>query len=781
MPPFIAYDPLGPKPRAKIPDQEWEKHHEVLKSLYGSSKLERIMEIMKNEHGFNASARQYKQKFSNWRFAKNISKRDMKVIARKEGGRRARGKFESKIMCRGQEVSQKKLKRFRQDNANAEDILSPLAATPPYISVATPSECSPFSPGKDLMDEDFVDADVPEVNRPLNEQGFALMKQKMVHYAESMDHLHEPGGFSNTMHFSRSLGLEAFLDKIMILITGFLDFDDVVALGLTCKALYSLLKDEKVCELFLNNTIPQSKEALQARTRGRGYASAFWRVARRRLARRLGNPFAIINIGIAGSFLYCEGVVSYIVDDKIRILDLHNSASSEIVVSILDLMKQALSLTGGEIVPDDPIILYYSKSILSLFWAPISWDLVGYHGSWLIVINVETKQILATIHLGSTESIFARHNERYLYYGAKSARNWRISGFDLSTGASFGDEIEFSCRSSSEIGLNTCFETFNGYFYAVLSDSRWFSSDHNVSTYNCMRFPLDRPFEQSLEKTEFQSVFRRIPPPIPRVQRSLSLQKDDHWAYPKIIETRSRDNSVYWLNDNLFPIRFEDTPSGFNMPLSTALTRSPNSVRLITKGSEQCNSTSLGTVSKVQPSSPDALSGKIHVRYHSGAPSTFLGIASEMFLHSFEDHLTNSQWAQIKASTVPSIHPRDLRRLLSPKSAAINRPVRKISVDLWPPTNSTMHCDPDHDTPYGLLNSSSYFHCDIRFAVDERSILYQSYCRYGSIVFISFDPAIKLAGLKQWKPQRRSASAGESDLNQEEAAYISCFSDIIYT
>ena len=74
----------------------------------------------------------------------------------------------------------------------------------------------------------------------------------------------------------------------------------------------------------------------------RGYTSRLRRIAKRRQAVAMGFPYMVAPIAFGDAYLYCNGILCYVIDDKLRILDIHKSGEQEFVVSIPKLLLTAL-------------------------------------------------------------------------------------------------------------------------------------------------------------------------------------------------------------------------------------------------------------------------------------------------------------------------------------------------------------------------------------------------------------------------------------------------------
>ncbi|KAJ9312530.1 hypothetical protein DTO271D3_7232 [Paecilomyces variotii] len=131
---------MSTKP-SRIPDKNWEKHKQEIISLYleSGSTLERTMNCMFINHGFQASKNQYTRKLKDWRIAKNSKSSIWKYADRKLRSRAREGK-KSNILLHGTLQSRSKVQKeiarhvtFTSTFENMED-----ASTPEGITVFTP-------------------------------------------------------------------------------------------------------------------------------------------------------------------------------------------------------------------------------------------------------------------------------------------------------------------------------------------------------------------------------------------------------------------------------------------------------------------------------------------------------------------------------------------------------------------------------------------------------------------------------------------------------------------
>jgi len=147
----------------------------------------------------------------------------------------------------------------------------------------------------------------------------------------------------------------------------------------------------------------------------KGYASAFRRVTKRRLALNNASPFLCATVGFADSYLYRHGTLCYTLDDRLRILHLHGSGRNEFVVSIPDLLRDAAP-KGYDGQTGTFQILYCFHSIIGCIFTPIH-PKTPDQRALFIAFHVMTRLILVVRPIQSVRKKFARFNNKFLYLG----------------------------------------------------------------------------------------------------------------------------------------------------------------------------------------------------------------------------------------------------------------------------------------------------------------------------------------------------------------------------
>lgn len=177
-----------------------------------------------------------------------------------------------------------------------------------------------------------------------------------------------------------------------------------------------------------------SNEGEEAIKTHAGYSRSLRRVAKRHESLATANPFVVATIGFCDAFLYCKGVLCYTLDKSVRVIDLHSSAQHESVISIPGLLAEAVSEINNN---SEGIfqVLYYSDDIISCLYKTSGPDSTA----WLIAFRLQDRSILVVHELESVDKLFARHNDKSLYYGTHSElgtdgfKKWVIYGYEFET------------------------------------------------------------------------------------------------------------------------------------------------------------------------------------------------------------------------------------------------------------------------------------------------------------------------------------------------------------
>ncbi|KAM3071424.1 hypothetical protein ACMFMG_009022 [Clarireedia jacksonii] len=616
-------------------------------------------------------------------------------------------------------------------------------------------------------------------------------------------------------------GLIALPYEVLSNIIGNIDFEDVFNLGQTCQALKFLLTEESICKSVIQTKLPSSAEALSIKDVAGRSASALRRAAKRRTAFATASPYSVATLGFGDAYFYCNGVLCYTLDDRLRILDINNSAQDEFVVSIPAIVNHATAEaacnTSGLFE-----VLYYSDKIVSCVYKSTGLDA----NAWLISFSLEPRETIVVKELESTTKIFARHNGQFLYYGTHSEvgidghRKWAINGYDFESRQWFDKKVHLPDMVGSEIGSTICFEIHDGYFYALSNQTSFEVEEIDwTSFYHCVRFPLESPCIELLERTEDRTMWRRQHQegPIDDRWTNLRLDKDESTGKLRIIESRkewyygsSRSQRTYYTTPIIFPeLPYEkgdelDYSAGTSI-LSTTMDSSASAS--FQSGSSSTNNQPTSLTDHSESSDAYDLTGlpndpitrllkkcdnphhmlapprlpqythpgddgasnqtftltKSRLRHYDASSSTYLDIVDDPLPSDWQ----GKQRLRLRAGSrklgpplvYPSDHPLKAGLLCPPPSdldVALHRMYRYSEVTFWPPEQDPEMPDKGLDELYKLLNPPTHLG-NVEGTADERNLVYMTggFGRPQAIILISFDPAIKLAGLKRWGGMRR--------------------------
>lgn len=555
------------------------------------------------------------------------------------------------------------------------------------------------------------------------------------------------------------------------------------------------------------------------------------------------DPYIVAIVGFGDAYLYCKGVLCYTIDHTVRVLNLHHSYQYEVVINIPLLLKHAVreieDNTRGTFR-----VLYYSDKIISCTYKSSGTDSTA----WLIAFSIGKGRDLVVRELDSTDKIFVRHNDRFLYYGTHSEvgvdgyKRWVIQGYDFQKKTWFDHKIHLVDMVGSEIGSTICFEFHNEYFYAVSNQTSFEVEEIDwTSFYHCTRFPLNSPCEELLEKTENHRMWRRQHDegPIDDRWTSLRLDEDESTGELKIIESRkewamgsSRSQRTYYTTKIIFSPQFKDDYSHFGHGPLDLLSSSDSSATLFVSSSGSASTS--GTSAPMTSSSSHSMSNDLNLRDSTSIPAAskyLYGLSTlpndpilkllcpddnpnhmsppprrpeethpgndgsikpsvtlskcrmrhyhksaNAYLDLIDDpsptDWQGTQRIRLRAGSrklgPPLMHPcshPSKAGLLRPPSedlqTALQEMYREQPVRSWPVPQESPNSTADLDAVYALLNPPTHLG-NVEGTADERSILYVtgSSDQPQAIVFIGFDPAMKLVGLKQLGSLERKGRKG---------------------
>ncbi len=229
----------------------------------------------------------------------------------------------------------------------------------------------------------------------------------------------------------------------------------------------------------------------------------------------------------AESFLYVNGMLVYQLDKKLRILDLHGSSSTEVIVDIRLLLDDS--------IPGSRDTKKYKFRLVHFADGYLSCRYYRYEPTpqtWLLVFDIHDPSGARVVQqIDSAAKMFVRNSRDYLYYGTHSVgedgfRRWALRGYRFDSGTWFDGKIHLPNLVGSDIGSTLCFEILGNWFYALSSQATFEPEEMDwTSYYDCFRFPLDRPRPECMQMPLKPSLWRR---------KHASGPIDDRWSFIRL-------------------------------------------------------------------------------------------------------------------------------------------------------------------------------------------------------------------------------------------------------
>ncbi|KAK3377670.1 hypothetical protein B0H63DRAFT_222055 [Podospora didyma] len=336
--------------------------------------------------------------------------------------------------------------------------------------------------------------------------------------------------------------------ELTVFIVQYLDLADIYSLCLTCRRFRFLVQESAIAKTLLESKGPGSLEAKAARI-SKDYARELRRLFKRREAISSVSPFLVAIVAEAESWIYENGVLCYIADCQLRILDLHHSRGNEIIVSIRKLLDEAIEESHGSRKYTFQLV-YFAYDIVSCVYTHARPEQI----SWLVVFNCQEGRILTARRLESSFRIFVRNNDKFLYYGVHSeygrdGRYWVIRSFEIATCRWLEDQrLDLTEMVGFDIGSTVCFEIFDDYFYGLANQMALEVEQIDwTSYYTCFRFPLSQRGFQNIEEAPKRRMWRRrhAEGPIDDRWGFLRMFRDETTTQLKVVESRKE-----WLAGN---------------------------------------------------------------------------------------------------------------------------------------------------------------------------------------------------------------------------------------
>ncbi|KLU86406.1 hypothetical protein MAPG_05420 [Magnaporthiopsis poae ATCC 64411] len=553
-----------------------------------------------------------------------------------------------------------------------------------------------------------------------------------------------------------------------------LDLDDFVSLSLSCRHFQSLLRDDNICRRLLESRVPSSPES-QSALKTKNYARELRKLVKRRAAISSASPYLVAVVADAAeSFVYNDGVLCYLSEGRLRVLDLVNSATQEIAVDVHKLLCASPGLPSPK---EDQVrvfkLVHYSHGFVTCRYSHRK-SVAG----WIVVINLAKGRVFSHA-LESAHRLIARNDGQFLYYGTHTDisdtghRRWEMRGCDLQDETWFEHKLRLTDIVGSEVGKNICFEIIDGYFYCVANQALFEREEIAwTSYYTYLRFPVNRPRPRNVEAVEPEEIWRRFHAegPIDDRWTFLRLTKNESTGALTVVEGRkewtnasSKSRRTYYSSELLFPDQDERASSeDHTQDLWSRPGPGTSSGQIEDSPKSEMTQSQARCPHQVHPgddaSTPWSftVNNSLMLSYHLSCQSHLDLVNDPLPSDPYRDQRlrlrVGSRRRRLRSEAEePEAAPKSLSNNPSYPESEIHKLYKTSDIVLWPPS----HWEQEHGAAavgelYSILNPPGY-RGDVSAVWDERSFCYATGQDRQAIVFVSFDSSIRLRGIRRWR------------------------------
>ncbi|OTB09104.1 hypothetical protein M426DRAFT_7128 [Hypoxylon sp. CI-4A] len=548
----------------------------------------------------------------------------------------------------------------------------------------------------------------------------------------------------------------------MAYIVKYLDIDGVFYLSQCSRHFQYLVREERFCKAIIAAKASNTLEAQEAQLSGQ-FSRAVRRIAKRHQAISQASPYVVGIVGLADSFEYINGMLCYIVESRpqrrLRILDLHGSASYELVVDIPTLIQEAVPRSAKSRKYKFRV-LYHAHGITSCLF---SFALPNTE-NWLLILEAGTQQIVTKLRLDSAAKIFVRNNQDYLYFGTHSEegadgfRTWVLTGFNIKDRSWLSQKMHLASVMGYDIGSTVCFEIIDDHFYGLSNQTDFEMRETDwISYYHCFRFPLGTPDFRMTQTMPNKKSWRRqhAEGPIDDRWGFLKLEKDEATGILYIIESRkewltgkSGNRRSYYMTK----VDFDD------VEVEVVVGRAGGESRNIRETNRAVEQTlRVRSPENVHPGDdssvmPAFTRSQTYLRSYLRCCSTYFDLVDDA-----PGDNSGIRRLRLRAGSRRERPPQPLKdpEQIPPREPdfdeCIKQAYRPNEFYLFPPEQKPFNQDPVLNKIYGIMNPSDYTG-GITATSDERSFIYaieEEPNGLKFLVYLSFDPAARLAGMSR--------------------------------
>ncbi|KAL5333329.1 hypothetical protein BJX70DRAFT_403671 [Aspergillus crustosus] len=573
-----------------------------------------------------------------------------------------------------------------------------------------------------------------------------------------------------------------------------LDCHDYIHLSRVNRYLQEVTKGDAIPRNTIKSELLHTKEGKDADQTRKGYRKALGRLYAVKQSFATAHPYSACVLGYGSSFLYSGGSLCYIHKDEIRALDVQAASRIEQVLNLPKVLRRAIPESNPENGTTKVSLMNYSEGVVAFLV-----EMEDIQESWLLAVDLRRRstygkngRLRLRTRVESTQRLFVRHSSSYLYYGTHSAVGthgytlWEVNCADLNTGkVNSSGSVVLDRFAGNEIGQTVCFEVYQDHLYAISTLVDFEEEEIDWTSYYvwiCLHPSLTIPHEGVKTYRTWRRQHREGP--INDTWSDLSLREDESNGQLMILECRrewrdggSENCRTYYIQPLPAPADVDEQQPPSKFYLKPTLPDEP-----IAKIAGQCGKPNYEPPQK-------RLRRHYHAEYDGGVepkPRRDFILAKTKFRTY---NISASSYFDLVNDPLPNVRrggdlvPRDRMRL-----RAVSRK-RKCPIDeeglevdagmLFKPelseadgrlvenseerfTTRGVHLWPPDDAPQELndLLCPAKRTGQVQAIADDRSIVYsvnQDTSVFPdrldpgdqAIIFINFDPALRLPGLKR--------------------------------
>ena len=290
----------------------------------------------------------------------------------------------------------------------------------------------------------------------------------------------------------------------------------------------------------MESCISHSREAELASAGVISYEAAVMGAFRTREAFATCRPFSVMILGFGSEYLYRDGVLCYLRGHAIHVLNVHEAANTEMVISlppkIYGMMDCRIKLMS------------FRDNVLVILCIPPSTNAK----SIILAINTlagtlaDAERIRLSVRVPRSSTCFIRHNARHVIYGLYSDtvvgwhghREWQFWHFKLLISQEGRRLSQLTSHPGMDIGSTVVFEIFDDNLYVLSSQVTVDTEEQDpISYYHVSRYDLKK---DGPEEPETWPMWRRQhrEGPIHDSWTDLALRRDEDSGGLLITETR---------------------------------------------------------------------------------------------------------------------------------------------------------------------------------------------------------------------------------------------------